>query len=303
MKKAFQYIGIGFVVFIAVVIILGNIGHMLVPIKNKEQSQTLEKMIAEVNRHLPHRGFDGFDFFIMNKVLLEGDNVVWVTTLDTTFFYPTRESVLPESMNGGVLASGNRNCTIDLDTILSNDFLKKSHRLDLLYYHLFVRTNNPNKLYEEIMKRQYSQTWRIHSPFSDRRCEFSMTYREQKDIADYCFNNTESALQEFLFEYLKRQNRLLDVASNNADMVMSMAEDGSSLIFYCVLDKLYSLDGNKPVFNIRNNQSEMRDALVEDFQELPLFFGIKEICERTSKRFLFRYTDWNKTDSIDFIIY
>jgi len=303
MKKIIKYIGIGILVLFAAGLILGNIGNIYMSKKSKDFSQSLEGMIAEVNQHLPHKGFDGFDFFIMDKVLLEDNNVIWVSTLDTTFFYPTRESILPESMNGGILVSGDRSCVIDLDTLLSNDFLEKSHQLNLLYYHLFARSSKPNKFYEEIMKRKLSQTWRVHSPFSDRQCEITMTYDEQKKMEEYCQNDPDDALQEFTSEYLKRQNRLLNVASNNADITMYMEDADSLIIFYCTFDKTYSAGGNKPITNLRNNQGEMLEALQEDCQTLPIFYGMKEICDRTNKNLLFRYTDWNKIDSIDFIMY
>ena len=303
MKKILRYIGLGIIVLFAAGLILGNIGNIYMSKKSKVFSQSLENMIAEINKHLPHKGSDGFDFFIMNKVLLKDNNVVWVSTLDTTFFYPTRESILPESMNGGVLLSGDRNNVLDLDTLLTNDFLKKSHQLDLLYYHLFARSNKPNKFYEEIMKWKFSQTWRVHSPFSDRQCEFTMTYDEQKKMEEYCQNNPDDALQEFMSEYLKRQNRLLSVASNNADITMHMEEADSLIIFYCIFDKSYSSGGNKPITNLRNNQGKMLEALQEDFQSLPIFFGMKEICNRTNKKLLFRYIDWNKTDSLDYILF
>ena len=123
MKKILKYIGLGIIVLFAAGLILGNIGNIYMSKKSKVFSQSLENMIAEINKHLPHKGSDGFDFFIMNKVALEGNNIVWESTLDTTFIYPSRESVLPESMNGGILVSGDRSCAIDLDTLLSNEFL------------------------------------------------------------------------------------------------------------------------------------------------------------------------------------
>ena len=303
MKKIIKYIGIGFIIVFSSVIILGNIGKMVMGEKNKGTYQSLESMIAEVNRYLPHKGFDSFDFFIMNRVLIEGDTIVWESVLDTTFFYPTHESTLPESLNGGVLASGNRSFDIDLDTILSNEFLRKSHQLDLLYYHLFARPYNPNRLYEIIMDQMFSQTWRVNSPFSDRKCEYTMTYEEMKSMEDYCHNYSDDALRDFMFEYLKRQNRLLKVASSKADIKMQMVDDGSTLLVYCTFDKSYSEGGNKPIANIKPNQQEMLDALQDDAHSLPFFFGMKEICERANRRLLFRYTDWDKTDSIDFIIY
>ena len=303
MKKILRYIGLGIIVLFAAGLILGNIGRIYMSKKSKGFSQSLEGMIAEFNKHLPHKGFDGFDFFIMDNVMLEGNNIIWESTLDTTFFYPTRKSILPESMNGGVLVSGDRSCAIDLDTLLSNDFLKKSHQLDLLYYHLFAKSSKPNRFYEEVMKRKFSQTWRVNSPFSDRQCEYTMTYDEQKKTEDYCQSYPDTALQEFMSEYLKRQNRLLNVASNNADINMHMEDADSLIIFYCTFDKSYSAGGNKPITNLRNIQSEMLIALQEDCQTLPIFYGMKEICNRTNKDLLFIYTDWNKKDSIGFKIY
>jgi hypothetical protein len=130
-----------------------------------------------------------------------------------------------------------------------------------------------------------------------------MTYDEQKKMEEYCQNNPDDALQEFMSVYLKRQNRLLIVASNNADIIMHMEDADSAIIFYCTFDKSYSTGGNKPISNLRDNQSEMLKALKDDSQTLPLFFGMKEICNRTTKNLLFRYTDWNKTDSIEFQVY
>ena len=239
----------------------------------------------------------------MNRVLFEDDNVVWEFTLDTTFFYPTRESVMSESINGSVLISGDRNQNLDLDTLLSNELLKESHQLDMLYYYLFAKKMKANAFYEEIMRCQCSQTWRFYSPFSDNKCEFSMSYDEQKTLEEYCKNNPNDALQEFLFDYIQRQNRLLTIASYNADVIMRMDLNNESIILYNTLDKSYSEDGNKPISNLKANISEMRDALSEDIRTLPLFFGIKEICERTKKSLIIRYTDWNKTDSIDFVMY
>ena len=78
MKKILRYIGLGIIVLFAAGLILGNIGNIYMSKKSKDFSQSLEGMIAEVNKHLPHKGFDGFDFFIMDKVLLKDNNVVWV---------------------------------------------------------------------------------------------------------------------------------------------------------------------------------------------------------------------------------
>ena len=221
MKKVLKYLGIGIVLLFAAGIILGNIGNILVSKKQKDYEHSLEGMHAEVNKHLPSRAPDGFDYYIMDRVVQEGENIVWEATLDTTFFYPIRESFLPESMNGGILPEGNRNMALDLDTLLSSNLLRQSHQLDMLYYHLLAKTGKPNPLYEEIMNRKYSQTWRIKSPFSDRQCEYTMTYNEMKDTEDFCKDHPAAALNYFLSEYIQRQNRLLALASDNADINMN----------------------------------------------------------------------------------
>lgn len=303
MKKVLKYLGIGIVLVFAAVIILGNIGNILVSQKQKDYAHSLEGMIAEINKHLPIRGQDGFDYYIMNKVILECENVVWVGTLDTTFFYPIRKSFLPESMNGGILPEGDRNMAIDLDTLLSNSMLKQSHQLDLLYYHLFAKTGKSNPLYEEIMNRNYSQTWRIKSPFSDRQCEYKMTYNEMKEMEDFCNNQTEAALNLFMSEYVQRQNRLLTIASGNADINMRMTDEGDAIVFCCTFDNSYSTRGNRPVSSLRNQKEEIQAVLDEDSRTLPIFYDTQNICKKAQKDFLFRFVDWNKTDSLEFKIY
>ena len=303
MKKVLKYLGIGVVILFAVTIILGNIGKIIVSKKQKDYAQSLEGMLAEVNKHLPLRAQDGFDYYILNRVLQEGNGIVWEATLDTTFFYPVRESILPESMNGGILPHGDRSMTLDLDTLLSNNLLKQSHQLDLLYYYLFAKTGKKNPLYEEILNREYSQTWRIYSPFSDRQYEYTMTYKEMKETEDFCKNHPDSALNLFMSEYIKRQNRLLIFASDNADINMSMKNYEGTIVFYCILDKSYSARGNKPVSNIRSQKKEIQLALEEDSKTIPIFYDMKGICKKTKKTFLFRFADWNKNDSIEFKIY
>ena len=303
MKKVLKYIGIGVALFFALVIILGNIGDILVSKKQKDYAHSLEGMLAEVNKHLPCRGQDGFEYYIMNQVMQEGDNIIWEATLDTTFFYPIRESFLPESMNGGILPEGNRSMALDLDTLLSGNLLRQSHQLDLLYYYLFTKTGKPNPLYEEIMNRKYSQTWRIKSPFSDRQCEYTMTYYEMKETDDFCKNHPDSALNLFLSEYIKRQNRLLTFASGNADINMCMKDDGDNIIFYCIFDKSYFDGGNKPIENLRSQKKEIQLVLDEDSRTIPIYYDVKGICKKTKKTFLFRFTDCNKIDSLEFKIY
>lgn len=303
MKKVLKYIGFGIVLLFALVIILGNIGNILVSKKQKDYAHSLEGMLFEVNKHLPCRGQDGFEYYFVNQVMQEGDNIIWEATLDTTFFYPIRESFLPESMNGGILPEGNRSMTLDLDTLLSSNLLRQSHQLDLLYYHLFAKTDKPNPLYEEIMNLKYSQTWRIKSPFSDRQCEYTMSYNEMKETEDFCKNQPESALNLFMSDYIQRQNRLLTIASGNADINMRMTDEGDAIVFCCTFDNSYSVGGNRPISNLRNQKEEIQAALDEDSRSLPIFYDTHNICKKAKKHFLFRFTDWNKTDSLEFNIY
>lgn len=303
MKKIMKYLGIGIVLLFAAGIILGNIGNILVSKKQMDYAHSLEGMLSEVNKHLPSRALDGFDYYIMNRVVQEGENIVWEATLDTTFFYPIRESFLPESLNGGVLTEGNRNMALELDTLLSNSLIQKSHQLNLLYYYLFAKNNRSNPFYDEVINRKCSQTWRIHSPFSDRQYEYTMTFNRMKETENFCKRQPEAALKLFMSEYVKRQNILLTLASGNADVIMQMADEGSAIVFLCSFDKSYSVGGNKPISNLRNQKEEIQAALEEDSRSLPLFYDTKNICKKTSKAFLFRFTDWDKNDSIDFKIY
>ena len=303
MKKVLKYLGIGIILLFAVVIILGNIGQIFLSNKKKDYAHSLEGMIAEVNKHLPCRAQDGFEYYIMNRVVLERNAIVWEATLDTTFFYPKRESILPGTINGSILPEGNRNMAIDFDTLLTNVLFKQSHQLDLLYYHLFAKTEKPNPLYDEIMNRKYSQKWRIQSPFSDRQCEYTLSYDEMKETEDLCKAQPEMALRLFMSEYVKRQNRLLMLANDNASIQMQMTDAGSAIIFYCTFDKSYSFGSNNPISNLRNNQEEIKAALYEDTRTLPIFYDTKIICNKVQKDFLFRFADYNKTDSIDFNIY
>lgn len=303
MKKVLKYFGIGIILLFAVSVILGNIGNFIVSKKQKDYVHSLEGMLAEINRSLHNRTIDGFDYFIIDKVVQEEDKIVWEIILDTTLFYPTRESFLPEALNGGVLPKGKRNMSIDLDTSLSSNLLKQSQQLNLLYYNLFAKTDNPNPFLEEIMKRKYSQAWRIKSPFGNRQCEFSLTYEKMKETENLCKKQPEIALELFTSEYVKRQNRLLNLANGNADIKMNMIDDGDTLVICCKFDKSYSQRGNRPIANLRRQKGEIQMAIEEDIRTLPIFFNTKNICKKINKGFLFRYIDWNKTDSLDFIIF
>ena len=302
MKKILKYIGIGFVVLFAAIIIVGNIGKLYFSLKHKKHAQSLEEMIVELNKHMPLR-LEGSDFYEMKEVSLVKNNIVWISTLDTSFFYPNRESFLPEAINGGILPEGNRTMVLDLDTLLSNELIEQSHKLGVMYYYLFAKSNKRDPFYEEIIKRNYSQTWRFLSPFSKRHFEYTMTCEEMKKTAEYCNNQPNDALQEFLSEYVKRQNRLLNMASNNADISMHIVDNGSSFIFYCRFDESYSLGDNKPIDNIRDNQDVIHEVLSKDFHSVPIFYDMNNICKKTKRGFIFRYIDWIPKDSIDFVIY
>ena len=303
MKKVFKYIGVGLIVLMAATFIFANIGKIIMAEQMKDRSLTLEQMIDSINTLLPAKGPDSLNFFIMDRVILEGQNVVWEATLDTTFFYPVRNSFLPESVNGGVLVNGDRTMALDLDTLITAEVLKKSQRCNLLYYYLFARSRKPNPFYDKIMSRQCSQIWRVHSPFSARQFEVIFTYQEQKDIESFYRNQTEKALQDFLSEYLNRQNLLLRIASINSDISMLMEDEGSSLVLSCVFDRAYSENGNKPISNLRAEKETVHTMLLGDAKALPIFYDMDDICKRTGKAFLIRYADFYKIDSIDFVIY
>lgn len=299
MKNYIKYIGVGAIVLIAVVIVVGNIGKVIMSEKMKGHFLTLEEMIDSINTHLPAKGPDSLNFFVMNKVVLEGNNVVWDATIDTTLFYPARQGFLPESVNGLVLVKGDRSMPLDLDTLLSSEVMKKHLRCNLLYYYLFARSKKHNPFYDELLKRKSSQTWRYHSPFSIRQCEFTFTFQEQKDMETFCKNHEETALKEFIAEYINRQNLLLSIANNNSDIFMSMSDEGSSFVFKCAFDESYSANGNKPISYLRGNKGYIHNLLVEDTKH-SLFYGIDEICEKTDKDFIIRYVDYSGTDSISF---
>ncbi len=301
--KGLKLIGIGFLFLFFAGIILGNISKLFALKQQKDSSNSMESMLENANSHMPCCALDGFGYYTMNQVKQEGNNIVWEVILDTTFFYSMRESFMPESMNGGILVEGDRSMAFDLDTLLSNYMSKQSHRLNMLYYYLFARTGKPNPFYEELMKRKYSQIWRIKSPFSSRHYEFAMTYNEMKEIETFCKSQPKNALDLFMSEYIKRQNRLLAFASGNADIEMSMSNEEVSIVLCCVYDKSYSDGGNNPILRLKERPEYVRIALEKDFKFLPLFYDMKSICDKSQKGFLFRFTDWNKTDSLEIKIY
>ena len=126
---------------------------------------------------------------------------------------------------------------------------------------------------------------------------------EMKETEDFCKKQPEAALNFFISEYIQRQNRLLTIASSNADINMRMTEEVGAIVFCCTFDDSYSAGGNRPVSNLRNQKEEIQAALDEDSRSLPLFYDTQNICKKAQKRFLFRFTDRNKTDSLEFKIY
>lgn len=299
-KRIFKYIGIALLLLMGLLIAIANFGTIFWEKSKREYAKTLEGMVADINSHLPMKSADGFDFFIMEHVSIEGNSVVWESVLDTTFFYPEKESqIFPEPMNGGVLPYGNRNDVLDLDTILSNKMLLADHRCNTLYYYLFAKKKTPNPFYEELMKREFSQTWRCRSPFSDRQVEWTMTYEEQKKLEDFCTNNREQAMREFITEYTERQNRLLSLASNNSDVNIYLTVNDDNFCYHYVFSKEYSKNSNKPISNLKADSKGIYEGINEDLNSLPIFFSQKEICQNTNKSIVFRFVDWNKTDSLE----
>lgn len=300
MKKVVKYIGVAILGLFAIAIILGNIANIIMSKRSVPQGRTLEDMVAEVNQHLPMKRNDGFDFYSLDSVILGKNQIIWCTSIDTTFFYPNRKSMLPEALNGGIVVAGDRTQPLDLDTLLSSKYLKEDQELNSLYYQLFARKNKNDAFHDELMKRQYAQTWRFYSPFSDRIFEFTITYDEQLKLIDLCNNKPEGALQLFIKDCVRRQNRLLKLASRGTGTNMSMKDTGESLVLFIVFDKTYSAKGNNPINNIRSNRQEIQEGLQEDFHRLPMFFGMKEICEKTKRHFVIRYMDFSRTDSVNF---
>lgn len=300
MKKVVKYIGVAILGLFAIAIILGNIANIIMSKRSVPQGRTLEDMVAEVNQHLPMKRNDGFDFYSLDSVILGKNQIIWCTSIDTTFFYPNRKSMLPEALNGGIVVAGDRTQPLDLDTLLSSKYLKEDQELNSLYYQLFARKNKNDAFHDELMKRQYAQTWRFYSPFSDRIFEFTITYDEQLKLIDLCNNKPEGALQLFIKDCVRRQNRLLKLASRGTGTNMSMKDTGESLVLFIVFDKTYSAKGNNPINNIRSNRQEIQESLQEDFHRLPMFFGMKEICEKTKRHFVIRYMDFSRTDSVNF---
>ena len=170
----------------------------------------------------------------------------------------------------------------------------------------FKREATAQKELEEKRKFIYSQLIiPIHEfdEFILNMYKSTVTYDEMKRADQFCANYPDQALQEFLSEYLERQNTLLDIASNNSDVLMRMTDEDTTLVYHFIYDKSYSMGGNKPISNLREQYDLAYNALKKDACTLPIFFGLKEICQKTERKLHFRCKDWKKNDSLEFIIY
>lgn len=303
MRKALKIFGLGIAILFAIGIILGNIGNIILSKRTIPTANSIDEWIMGINSHLPIKELDGCNFFTITRVFQENNNIIWEATLDTTFFHPIHDSFLPESLNGGILPEGNRDTQLDLDTLLTREVLRQSHRLNLLHYHIFVKGDKPNPFYNEIMKHKLSLIWRTYSPFSNANCNYAMSYHDLKDIEKFCITQPQAAINSYMSEYIKRQNLLLTLASSNSDISMQMANEETALVFRCTYDKSHSADGNNPITNLRNVENELKIALNADFKNLPIFFDADKICNKTQKEFSFVLTDYNKTDSIKITTY
>jgi len=84
---------------------------------------------------------------------------------------------------------------------------------------------------------------------------------------------------------------------------MHIVNNGEKLVFYVVLDNSYSANGNKPIQNLCAMKDELHKGLLEDTQMLPFFYSSKEICQKTRRGLIFRFSDSRKTDSLDIRIF
>ena len=292
-NKDLLYVFIGVAIIIAIGLIVRN-----------TSSTSLNMMIVELNKSLPQKGYEGYDYFTLEKCKLVGNNVVWECTLDETFFYPDRESAMPSAINNGVLSQGSsRDDYLDIDHDFSNNVLKKFHKCTLLYNNLIAIENNDDPFYREMKKQGCSQIFRTHSPYSNRTIEVKITAEEQKNIEVYCKQRPKEALEEFVSLYIQRQNLMLSNASDEEGIVMNMVDDGSDLVFRFVFDTIYSAEDNEPIENLRGNIDEIEDAVKKDVESLSVFFNVKRICEKTGRGYVVRYVDGYITDSLDLKIY
>lgn len=302
MRKNIKYVGIALAAVVGLSFVLVNFINIYLSNKKK-----LETMIDGINMYLPQKGFEGYDYFTLERCRLEGNNVIWEFTLDPAYINSTRECALPESVNGFVIVDGSsRDDALDLDSAYTNMLFQQSIRFNLLYQYLIVKDSSnlvSNQFQQELEKRQCSQTWRAFSPISEKHIDFTITYQQQKDIEEYCKLERESALAELITEYIKRQNLILVEATKYDDVKMGMALEGSCIVLRCVFDESYSTNGNNPIENIRMDKEEVENELRADASSLPLFFDYKRICGTMENSYIVRYVDWNSHDSIDFRIY
>lgn len=286
---------------VAVVIIVGLI------IRNNPTNSTtsLKMMIATINRQLPQKGFEGYDYFTLEKVVMEGNSVVWECSFDPSSFSHDNESALSGVItNGGVILQGsNLDDLLDIDEDFTNNLFKKFQRCTLLYNNLIANELNKSAFYEEMKKQKCSQIYRTYSPFSNRKIEVVLTYDEQINIEAYCRQRPKEALAEFLSLYVQRQNAMLSVASDEDGVAMNMVDEGANLVFRCVFDETYSEDGINPIEYIRQDQAKIESAIIHDIESKAIFFNTKRICNKTGKGYIVRYVDWYNTDSLDIQIY
>lgn len=280
---------------VVIVIVVG------LSIRNKT-TISLEMMIAAINRQLPYKGFEGYDYFTLEKVKMEGNAVVWEASLDPSFFHANSGNALPDAIiNGGVLSQGSSiDDLLDIDEDFTNAFHKKFQRCTLLYNNLIANDFNQSAFYEEMKKRKCSQIYRTHSPFSNRKIEIKLTYEEQISIESYCRQRPKEALAEFVSLYIQRQNYMLSNANDEDGITMNMIDEGTDLVFRCVL---HSEDGINPIEYLRENVAIIERDIRHDIETEAAFFNTKRICTKTNKGYIVRYIDWYNTDSLDIRIY
>jgi len=267
--------------------------------RNREEGITLEEIIAVTNKQL--HNFSDANFPSSNSIFIEGDNVVWQFVIDSTLFYPNYKSkIFPESLIGDAsFVVNSQDNSIDLDTVLTNEMMRRQHREMLLYYTLFARQTPPSTMYKKIIERHYGQVWRYLSPFSDKYYEYTFSYEELKRVDAYCRNNYHKALQEFIKEYIKAKNFALSIANLKSDVTMDMAWDDDYLFFNYTFGRSSRINGVPPIQYFKNNNDYLERCLNDDLKNIPFFYCIDEICIKTKRQLMFRFTDYQNSDYID----
>ena len=152
MKKIIKYVGIVLAVIVGLAFVLSNIINVYMTNK-----YSLEEIIAGINTNLPQTGFENYDYFTLERCKLEGNNVVWICTVDAAYINSIRESALPESVNGFAVVDGSsRNDVLDIDSIITIEFFQQSIRFNLLYQNLIVMAEDKgrsNQFEKEMAKR------------------------------------------------------------------------------------------------------------------------------------------------------